>query len=32
MYIKWSVNLNARKLTQYVDFVDQRDYEYGHGT
>lgn len=28
----WSVNLNARKLAQYVDFVDQRDYEYGHGT
>lgn len=26
------MNMNARKLTQYVDFVDDRDYEYGHGT
>ncbi|KAL7526216.1 hypothetical protein ACHAXR_001376, partial [Thalassiosira sp. AJA248-18] len=26
------VNLNARKIAQYVDFVDNADYQYGHGT
>jgi len=26
------MNTAARKLAQYVDFVDDADYEYGHGT
>ena len=29
---QYSVNLEARKITQYVDFVNTMDYQYGHGT